>query len=276
MSARSIEKAAIAAVKMALRPVMRLCLRRSIKLMEIFELAKQVLVEIAQEELARSGSDSSVSKISVMSGVHRRDVTRLLHPKNEAVRPESVVSKVIGQWQNDKRFIDKNGAPRVLKTKGVKSDLFKLVRSVSSDLAPYTILFELERLGLVECQNGSARLVRRLHLAKDDLSAGYAMFGEDLRDLGEAIDRNLHSGKPDSAESKNLHLKTEFSAIPRDKIPEISRWLLVAGSKFHHRVERYLAKFDRDITNQKAGKDDVRVAYGSFCLADYASEGKNQ
>lgn len=255
---------------MALRPVVRLCLRRSIKLMELFELLKQVLVEVAREELDQSGSEPSVSKISVMSGVHRRDVTRLIDSKTEPARPESIITKVIGQWQNDSRFIGPDGKPRNLTTKGVKSDLFKLIRSVSSDLAPYTVLFELERLGLIELEAGSARLTSRFNLAQNDLCSGYDMFGEDLRDLGQAIDSNLHG----TSEPKNLHLKTEFSAIPRDKIPEVSRWLLVNGSKFHRKVEQYLAKFDRDISKQKKSNDDVRVAYGSFCLSD-SRKGEN-
>src|SRR5262249_10135934 len=124
-----------------LRPLVRFCLRHSIKLQEFLELAKSVFLEMGMEELGRQDAAPSTSRIAVMTGLHRKDVERLKAGIGTRRAAGDIFTRVVGQWQTDPRFSSKRGSPRPLKLEGKEGDFVTLVESVSRELNPYTILF---------------------------------------------------------------------------------------------------------------------------------------
>ena len=132
-----------------LRPVVRFCLNHSVKLGDVIDQLKVTFVRMATEELERRGESVSASRLSVLTGVHRKDISMILNDSAGRRESKSVISKVLGAWQGQKRFLDKNARPRVLTVEGKESEFSDLVRKVSVDLNPYTVLFELERIGAV-------------------------------------------------------------------------------------------------------------------------------
>lgn len=86
-----------------------------------------------------------------MTGIHRKDVDRLILGERKVDPATDVFTRVFGQWQNDKRF-SKNGRPKALDLGGEAVYFAKLVQSVSKEHNPYTVLFELERLGFIKRQ----------------------------------------------------------------------------------------------------------------------------
>lgn len=238
------------------------------KLMDLFELLKVVFVDVATEELKISGSASSASRVSVMSGVHRKDATRIMKSDQPVREPQDLISRIIGQWNSDPRFCTAKGHGRTLSSDGTDSEFAHLVRAVSADVAPYTVLYEMERSGQVERTKFGVKLSSQIFLVpKGDIEAGYTMLGEDLSDLIKAVEQNV----VDNGSVRNLHLKTEFTSVDRKVVPEIRSWLLQEGSAFHKRVEQYLANYDCDIHSERKRPSQVtRVAYASFSVIDEA------
>ena len=151
------EKVVQYALGKVLRPLIRFCLRRSIKIQDVVSVIKREFVSVAREELEAKQLEESVSKISVMTGLQRADVSRVVKQKEEdPAGKASVIGKVISQWRHDKRFTTKNGEPRELICKGKTSEFAQLVQSVSKYINPYTVFFELERLGYIEQPHTSA------------------------------------------------------------------------------------------------------------------------
>ncbi|MBX7138471.1 MAG: hypothetical protein K1X83_10855 [Oligoflexia bacterium] len=247
-----------------LRPIATFCIRNSIRLQGIIAVLKEVLVEASISELERRGEDISVSRISVMSGLHRIDVTNI-HRFGKKPEPiENVTSRVIDRWHQDRRFSDKHNKPKILEFEGVRSEFFELVQSVSRALNPYTVLFELERIGIVERAPQGLKLRTRVYVAKD-MVEGYSLLGEDTRDLISAVSDNLSN----SEELPNLHIKTEYDNIPVKHRETIKRWLLKEGSAFHRRARVFLAKLDRDFSpEERKSKGRLRVVVGSFSRSE--------
>ncbi len=243
-----------------LRPIMRFALLHGLRLQALIESLKSVLIETAVSELALKGEEISVSRISVMTGIHRAEVSRLYRFKEGKVRQISVVNRVIDTWQQDKRFTTKSGDTRVLRLEGMNSPFIKLVQSVSTALNPYTVLFELERNGIVQRTKNGIRLCRKVYLTKD-LEEGYQMLGADVADLILAVEENLSS----TTEIPNFHLTTEYDSIPLPHTKKIKAWLLREGSIFHKKLRKYLAQFDSEISIGDATPSRrARVAFGSF------------
>ena len=250
-----------------LKPVARFCLRRSLKLQEFTETAKTVFLQVAAEEIEREGAPVSTSKLSVITGLHRRDVMRLFKKQETKLTSDtSIVSRVIGQWQNDSRF-SKAGKPRALKFEGKNSEFMELVRSVSKDLNPYTVLFELERIGAVSKDNDNdiVTLESKVYVPSGDIKESLSLLASDSADLVEAVEENIFKPQP----MPNLHIKTQYDNICPEFIPEIRAWFLERGEIFHEEARKFLSKFDKDLNPKfaaKAGK--ARAAVGTFSVVD--------
>ncbi len=248
-------------VRQLLRPVLKFCLRHSVQLPDIIECCKVAFVELAAEQLKSAEAGISISRIGVMTGITRREVTRIYQDGERREGLVSLPTKVLGQWQGDKRFMTPLGKPRVLSLGAENSEFAELVASVSSDLNPYTLLYELERIGAVERTPQGAKLVKFV-FGSHEVQEIAKMMALDATDLMEAIHENTNRKKDEAA---NYHIVTEYDNIAHEAVPQIRSWILKEGTKFHARLRKYLSKFDCDINRnlpeQPAG---VRVAVGGF------------
>ncbi len=250
------------ALEAILRPAVRFCLRRSLKFQQAALVLKRVFVEIAQEEIRRTGAEVSVSRLSVTTGLQRVDISGIL--KDQAPRTgKSVISRIVGQWAGDPRFTKSDGKPRKLSCLGRDSEFSQLVASISRELNAYAVLFELERLNLIQRRDSEIELMSVLHVAKD-ADDGFRMLGADMDDLFQSVEINAFR----LSDIPNLHLKSHYDNLAIEHLPEIRSWILDEGSKFILKVQQYLAAYDKDLNPRLTGlTGGGRVAVGVFSNA---------
>jgi len=236
-----------------LRPVARLCLRSGFGIQDLIDSAKTAFILSAQEQLVREGLKVNVSRISVATGIHRRDVDRIISQEPRPFEPDNAVSKVLTAWENQREWMTSAGAPRVLEIDGTPHSFYSLVRSVTSDVHPSSILAQVERLDLVKRTSHGLKLVSPGHQVTHDIGRGYEILAQDVDDLALAVEQNLieHPAIP------NLHARTEFDNIFEESLPSIQKWLLDEGAAFHQRARAKLSEHDADIRPQP-GKDAGR------------------
>ena len=186
-------------------PFAGLCVRRGVKIQDAIEALKAAYVKASQSELEKSGSSVNASKLSVMTGLQRRDIARLTSGESDQRGERSLLAKVIGQWRYDRRFSAKQ-QPKALAFEGERSEFMRLVASVSRDLNPYTVLFELERLGAVRRCEGKLVLAVESYEPAGDAEEGLRLLAEDVGDLTGAVEENIFARE----EVPNLHIKTEY------------------------------------------------------------------
>jgi hypothetical protein len=247
-------------------PIVRLCLKHGIKLGELVDALKRVFIEQACKQLEQGGDSISNSRITLMTGVHRTDVAAIRFEPAFEPKERHTASDVINQWRYDKRFRASHGKPRPLYFDGKTSEFAELVKSVSNSVSPYTVAFELERLGMIKrSKDGRLKLVTRVYVPKGDPQAILDMLGEDANDLYQAVEQNAFRG---DHLPPNHHLKTEYRNVPLEALPEVRLWLNREGSALHERARNYLSRFDRDLNPEAVGTDTYRVAIGSFSLIE--------
>ncbi len=261
-TARSFtNRAAILCLRALLKPVARYCLQNSIRIQELYDYAKAALIEAATQEIKNSGHKVTDSRLSIMTGLHRRDITRLAGASPELSRSASLISRVLAKWQTDKNLNTKAGEPRTLSIDGEQSDFAKLVRSISSELPANALLIELERIEAVEHTRGGIKLRLRSYVPKGDLEQGFAILSDDTEHLIQATSENVLT----SPEIPNLHLRTEYDRIRPQALPEIRRWLLEQGAALHKRAREFLAQHDQDLNPDPNFKGHgKKVVIGSF------------
>src|SRR5690606_8883609 len=105
-------------------------------------------------ESRAAGTPPTTSRISVMTGLQRKDIGQIQEQIERKQNPPANVSlgaRLIGIWSGAKAFTDDTGRPLPLpRLAGPRPRFEDLVRSVSSDVRPRTVLDEWLRLGIVE------------------------------------------------------------------------------------------------------------------------------
>ncbi|HRD98693.1 MAG TPA: DUF6502 family protein, partial [Rubrivivax sp.] len=95
------------------------------------------------------------SAMSLLSGVHRRDVRELTRGPVSATAPAEpgplgMAAQVVARWMHDPAFQTADGHTRVLPRAGEGASFDTLVAGVSRDVRPRAVLAELLRLGVVQ------------------------------------------------------------------------------------------------------------------------------
>ncbi len=247
-----------------LYPVIRFAVRHALKFQDVVECLRIVFLKIAKEELHSLDEKLTVSKLSVMTGIQRREIKSLIEIDAPIRRDADVVTRIIGLWQSSARYKDKAGRPRILDFTGRKGEFASLVAEISTDLNPYTIAFELERAEIAQQTERGLKLLKPGYQPRENFNEAIGLLSEDASDLQSAVIENLIDAK----DPPNLHVKTQYDNIPCSKEREIRDWFLKKGAELHDEARRYLAALDRDITPCRSAssklEDPIRAVIGSF------------
>lgn len=186
----------LAAVLHLLKPVARLLLRHGVPYPAFAAALKQVFLEAAHEELEAAGRKRTDSAVSLLSGVHRRDVRTLgrLAPVNRQLArhaPGNVASQVVGRWLSDPAYLDEAGQPRPLSRYGEAPSFDALVVATSSEYRARSVLAELERLGIAEMQDSVVRLREPGFVPRQGFDETVALLRDNLHDHLAAATENL-------------------------------------------------------------------------------------
>ncbi|MEM9497779.1 MAG: DUF6502 family protein [Pseudomonadota bacterium] len=142
-------------LKGLLRPLVRMLIVQGVTAPALYRLLKTVYVDVAYEEFRIDGTAPTDSRVSLLTGVHRRDVRAIRSDTDgtwQEARSKTVTfTTVLGQWLTHPDYLDEAGHPRPLPRTGADgTDFESLVQRVSRDIRPRTVLDELMRQGLVE------------------------------------------------------------------------------------------------------------------------------
>lgn len=150
------DPALIQALRRLLRPLVRLLLARQITYPYLITLLKSLFVDVAANEFPLAGKRQTDSRLSLLTGVHRKDVRRLLDESADIAPPPANVSlgaRLIARWNGEAEYLAADSRPRPL-PRLAQSDggpsFERLVGEESKDIRPRAVLDEWLRLGLVE------------------------------------------------------------------------------------------------------------------------------
>lgn len=202
--------AVVAAVKRVLRPVAQVLIHFGITFPTLSALLKGVYVEVAEAAFALPDRPMTDSRVSLLTGVHRKDVRSLRglpEPAREAAAaPPSLPAQVLARWLGDPAFHGADGEPLPLPRAGAEPSFESLAAGISKDIRPRALLDELLRSGLVrEREDGRLDLSARAHLPHGDPDRLAYYYGRNLADHAAAAGHNLMGGTPPFLERAMFH-----------------------------------------------------------------------
>lgn len=201
-------KALVQALRRLLRPLIRLLLQFQITFPFLAELIKSIYVEVAEKDFTLEGKKQTDSRLSVLTGIHRKDIKRLKRALIEGETEPEIVNlgtSVVSQWVSDERFIDESGQPKPLSLKPVgatpdadlpstdaNENFESLVQSVyKQDVGARSLLDEWLRLGIVSIERDHAVLNMGAFIPKAGSEEQAFFLGMNLADHISAIEHNI-------------------------------------------------------------------------------------
>ena len=253
------------AVAAVLRPTIRLLLRSGLDYPRLAAELKTLFIEEAVAQIEQSGHATTDSAISSLSGVHRKEVRnwRLAGRAPVAARPVALGGRVFARWISDADYLAADGKPRALPRTGAAPSFDTLVRAVTLDVHPFTVLQELIRLGIatVEIQDGG-ELVVPAHadfVPPPGSREALDLLAGNLGDHARAAVSNVLGGVPTLEQSVFAAGITDASA---QKLQALARalWLRMRTQMIEEATRLYEA--DRELPEARA-----RVRFGSYFWA---------
>lgn len=195
--------ALVQALRRLLRPLVKLLLAKHITYPYFITLLKALYVDVAANDLPLAGKRQTDSRLSLMTGVHRKDVHRLLNePELNAAAPThvSLGARLIARWNGDSAYLDDSARPkplpRLARADGSAS-FEQLVNEASKDIRPRAVLDEWLRLGLVEIDaEDQVVLTQGAFVPRHGVDEKLYFLGRNVRDHLETAVHNVLDEQP--------------------------------------------------------------------------------
>lgn len=195
-------KIALASLALGImRPLARFLLRNGMSCHEYTEICRWAFVDAAgqHEEFRLKGRRPSKSRISVITGLSRKEVQRLMSIRSPEItggrETTNRAARVIAGWMEDRAYNPEGNAPRVLPLQGGVPSFADLVRRYSGDVPYRAVLDELlnaKNVRLVE--SNQVELINTCYMPVTSSVDSVKMMAESVSDMVATMEHNFRPG----------------------------------------------------------------------------------
>ena len=254
----------ISAIRYLLRPLIRLLLSHDISFQVFSEMVKFTYVKVAEDEFRLTSKPQTDSRISLLTGIHRREINRLRREPVSGInlaQHSSMSALLLAIWSGDAAYLDSQSLPVPLPrlaTKDGGPSFETLVQSVSKDFRARVVLDEWLRQGIVTLDDED-----RVHLAPDafvqpqDLDEKIFYFGQNIHDHIAATVHNLAGNKPPFLERCVF-----YDGLSADSAKELADYSRLAGMRALHAVNKRAVELQK--RDQNRPEAVYRTNFGIF------------
>ncbi len=258
------------ACRKVLRPLVSMLLKCGMTWKEFADLSKSVFVQSASEEYGIKGRPTNVSRVSILTGIDRKEVKRqreLLAAEASPVRGKTTdATKVLSGWFQDPEFLDESGEPRLLVEAGSNPSFETLCDRYAGDIATPTMLKELLKTRAVARQpDGTLKVLSRYYqpAVRDDENLLFAV--DRIRDVIDTMNNNVFPGDTGVPRFGGY---ADNEALPLSVVPEFREYLDKRGQAFLEEIDDWLA--EHAASGKPGETETARVGISLF-----ATERKN-
>jgi len=260
-----LRKAAVKSAQTVLRPLAGFMLRAGISFREFTGLAKSAFVAAASSEFGSAGRPTTVSRVSLLTGISRKEVSRqreILAQGNDSIgtfeNKTNDATRVLSGWHQDPDFVS-NGEPKVLDA----AQFDALCKRYCTDVPVSAARKELQRVGAVsETPEGHFRVKSRYYRPASYDPQWLVNAGGYLNDIANTINYNIDT--PDDRPTRFLGRASEHR-IDAASVAEFHEFLEREGQQFLETVDRWLTAHRAE---DASGVATVRLGAGVFFIQE--------
>jgi Family of unknown function (DUF6502) len=267
MLPRHLKSPFAAALRRLLRPAVRQMIAVGLTYPTFAQIMKQLFVEVAQEDFALPFKRQTDSRLALVTGISRKEISQLRRRRRGAAGTpeveESIVTHVIGRWMAGPPYATPDGIPRRLRYESAERNAVtfaRLVRELGADIPVRAVLDELLHIGSAVLRaDGDVELRREVHIPAADSEGKLVLLGSDTAELFSTIMHNIEDG-----EAPWLQRKVVYDNIGGDALPVLQEEARHAGLDFIRRANALLASYDRDRHPDAPAGRRSRVVVGVY------------
>jgi hypothetical protein len=254
-----------AAVRSVLRPLVRILLRNGIPIWTFVDYAKQIYVDVAAREFGVEGRKPSVSRVSLLTGMTRKEVSRLWNAPAEGLQVDTSrynrAARIVTAWLRERAYRDAKGQPSELPFEARGRSFSALVRRHGADVPARAVLDELLEAGVVaRTAEGRVRLLTRAYVPRSDDREKLAILGTDVADLIATIDHNI-THPPAQA---FFQRKVAYDNLVAECLPELRARSGRRAQALLLALDRFMSQHDRDANPRVKGSGRHRAVLGIY------------
>jgi hypothetical protein len=276
MARPEIQEALVRGAAAAVRPYACRLLSEGVTFGQLETRLRELFVEVAAQEIARSGAAPTDSRISILTGINRKEVRRIRTlDRNGAPRTfsRSLLASLISRWTSDPRTTDGRGNPLPLPYAARRGRSFvELARKTTADLHPRALLDALVGARAAVLREGDVvALTRAAYVPQRGRPEALAMLADDPPELIETMLHNVLS----EAQEPRLQQKVAYDNIGSDGLARLRAALRREGERFLQRANTRLLRHDRDRTPAAPGGRRSAAGIGVYYFEAPREDGES-
>lgn len=244
----------LGAVAHILRPLIRLLLSQGITYTVFSDAVRTIYVKVADEEFKLPDKPQTDSRVSLLTGIHRREVNRLRNePVQEITLSESasMSALLLATWNGDPEYVDSDGMaaalPR-LASKGGERSFESMVQSISKDFRPRVVLDEWLRQGIVRLDDDdNVHLLPEAFAQPQEMDEKAFYFGQNIHDHLAATGHNLSGAQPPFLERCVFYDK-----LSAESVNDLAAYSRTVGMRALQAVNKRAAELQKRDRHQAA------------------------
>ncbi len=260
-------QATITATRKILRPLVYLLLKFRIIFPQLAEILKKVYVEVAEDKFRLPDKELTESRISLLTGIHRKDVKRLrANARTDKTTPAKVDigARMVARWISDPAYLDENDHPKVLplKAKNKMTPSFeKLVYDIcKQDIRPRVVLDDWLNLGIITLREDMVSLNTQAFIAKNGDDEKAFFLGHNIADHLSAATSNLVDDDAPSFFERCIY----YDGLSEDSIKQLEQMVQEKGMETIVAINKLAMQLKKRDSNPQLSENNKRINIGLY------------
>ena len=227
-------------------PLVRVLVRHHVSFNTFSDIAKQAYVRVTTDEFGLSGRPASKSRVALLTGINRRDVSRIQADADAADSLEMFgpAFRLVSRWIRGDNYQDEHGDPRAIPLEGPAPSFAALVADCCPDVPATAVLRELLHSGVCMQTDAATPLLELQqvgYVPREDVAAKLDLLGTDVAALLSTISHNI--SEPDAP---LFQRKVSFPQLSPAGIQALLRVASSDGQDLLRRLDKQLAPLQSD------------------------------
>lgn len=253
------------AVLQLLKPLAAILLRQGMAYGTFAELCRKAFVDAAFEESSLSSKRPTISSVSALTGLTRKEAKRLrdwdVSDSDDSTQRYSRAIRVISGWVENPDYHDADGNPAELALDNGERSFSGLVRRYSGDIPTAAMLSVLESSGCVESEGSVVRLLERAYIPEGVTADKLDILGTDVAELVSTIGHNLRA----APEDRLFQRKVSNVMVRQNAVPAFREYSSRKSQQLLEDYHRWLSEHEaQDHDSTAPGEKPCYVAVGIY------------
>lgn len=255
-----------------------LMLEEGVSYAEFAAIARHAFVNAAEQVLA-SEKRVTDSRVSILTGIHRKEVKQIRGSEGLAINPEKAKSNraiaVISAWTREAAYLSAEGQPLPLPYDGPLPSLTELIQSFSGDMPVRAVCDELTRMGVIEQRGELWYLLVPVYVPNESRTAVMNILSTDTTDLIRTIHHNLNS----PTGSKRFQRTVSYDEVSPESAALFKEMASGQSLELLKQFDAWLAKREKDDKASRASDPSVpqlRAGVGIYYFEQVLTDKSDQ